>query len=99
MARWIGFIAEVIEDHIRERIVDAENSASAAAAAEELIAIVHSYLTYGATAPPSGRVKCNRPEFDALARQRIGRRGRILERTVRRQYRAAIARRVIALQQ
>jgi DNA-binding FrmR family transcriptional regulator len=40
-----GFIAEVIEDHIRERVVDAEDSASAAAAAEELIGIVHSYLT------------------------------------------------------
>jgi FrmR/RcnR family transcriptional regulator, repressor of frmRAB operon len=40
-----GFIAEVIEDHIRDRVVDAENHASAAAAAEELIGIVHSYLT------------------------------------------------------
>jgi DNA-binding FrmR family transcriptional regulator len=40
-----GFIAEVIEDHIRERIIDAENTAAAAAAAEELIGIVHSYLT------------------------------------------------------
>jgi FrmR/RcnR family transcriptional regulator, repressor of frmRAB operon len=40
-----GFIAEVIEDHIRERVVDAENHDSAAAAAEELIGIVHSYLT------------------------------------------------------
>jgi DNA-binding FrmR family transcriptional regulator len=40
-----GFIAEVIEDHIRERVVDAENRDSAAAAAEELIGIVHSYLT------------------------------------------------------
>jgi len=40
-----GFIAEVIEDHIRERMVDADNQASAAEAAEELIGIVHSYLT------------------------------------------------------
>ena len=40
-----GFIAEVIEDHIRERVVDADNRASATEAAEELIAIVHSYLT------------------------------------------------------
>jgi DNA-binding FrmR family transcriptional regulator len=40
-----GFIAEVIEDHIRERVVDAEDRASAAVAAEELIGIVHSYLT------------------------------------------------------
>jgi DNA-binding FrmR family transcriptional regulator len=40
-----GFIAEVIEDHIRERVVDAEDRASANVAAEELIGIVHSYLT------------------------------------------------------
>jgi DNA-binding FrmR family transcriptional regulator len=40
-----GFIAEVIEDHIRERVVDAADRASAAQAAEELIGIVHSYLT------------------------------------------------------
>jgi DNA-binding FrmR family transcriptional regulator len=40
-----GFIAEVIEDHIRERMVDADNRASATEAAEELIGIVHSYLT------------------------------------------------------
>ena len=40
-----GFIAEVIEDHIRERVVDAEDRASATQAAEELIGIVHSYLT------------------------------------------------------
>jgi DNA-binding FrmR family transcriptional regulator len=40
-----GFIAEVIEDHIRDRVVDAKTPASAAAAAEELIGIVHSYLT------------------------------------------------------
>jgi FrmR/RcnR family transcriptional regulator, repressor of frmRAB operon len=40
-----GFIAEVIEDHIRERMVEADNPASAKTAAEELIGIVHSYLT------------------------------------------------------
>ena len=40
-----GFIAEVIEDHIRERIIDADNHAAATAAADELIGIVHSYLT------------------------------------------------------
>jgi FrmR/RcnR family transcriptional regulator, repressor of frmRAB operon len=40
-----GFIAEVIEDHIRERVVEAADKASAAQAAEELIGIVHSYLT------------------------------------------------------
>jgi FrmR/RcnR family transcriptional regulator, repressor of frmRAB operon len=40
-----GFIAEVIEDHIRERMVEAADRESATAAAEELIGIVHSYLT------------------------------------------------------
>jgi DNA-binding FrmR family transcriptional regulator len=40
-----GFIAEVIEDHIRERVVSARDRASAVVAAEELIGIVHSYLT------------------------------------------------------
>jgi DNA-binding FrmR family transcriptional regulator len=40
-----GFIAEVIEDHIRERMVQAKDRASATKAAEELIGIVHSYLT------------------------------------------------------
>jgi FrmR/RcnR family transcriptional regulator, repressor of frmRAB operon len=40
-----GFIAEVIEDHIRERLLAAADRASAAQAAEELIGIVHSYLT------------------------------------------------------
>jgi DNA-binding FrmR family transcriptional regulator len=40
-----GFIAEVIEDHIRERVVSARDRASAEVAAEELIGIVHSYLT------------------------------------------------------
>jgi FrmR/RcnR family transcriptional regulator, repressor of frmRAB operon len=40
-----GFIAEVIEDHIRERMVHAKDRTSATQAAEELIGIVHSYLT------------------------------------------------------
>ncbi len=40
-----GFIAEVIEDHIREKVVEAANKKDASAAAEELIDIVHSYLT------------------------------------------------------
>jgi DNA-binding FrmR family transcriptional regulator len=40
-----GFIAEVIEDHIREQMVDAEDKGAASRAAEELIGIVHSYLT------------------------------------------------------
>jgi len=40
-----GFIAEVIEDHIREKMVEAEDQAAAREAAEELIGIVHSYLT------------------------------------------------------
>ena len=40
-----GFIAEVIEDHIRERMVQEKNRANAANAAEELIGIVRSYLT------------------------------------------------------
>jgi len=40
-----GFIAEVIEDHILERMVREKDRARATAAAEELIGIVHSYLT------------------------------------------------------
>ena len=40
-----SFIAEVIEDHIRERVVQAESRTEATRAAEELIGIVHSYLT------------------------------------------------------
>ena len=40
-----GFIAEVIEDHIRERLVQEKDRARATKAAEELIGIVHSYLT------------------------------------------------------
>jgi DNA-binding FrmR family transcriptional regulator len=41
-----GFIAEVIEDHIREHMVDpqARPDAPQALAAEELIEIVHQYL-------------------------------------------------------
>jgi DNA-binding FrmR family transcriptional regulator len=42
-----GFIAEVIEDHIREHMVDpaASKDDPRVQAAEELVAIVHSYLT------------------------------------------------------
>ncbi len=42
-----GFIAEVIEDHIREHLVDpaASRDDPRVQAAEELVAIVHSYLT------------------------------------------------------
>jgi DNA-binding FrmR family transcriptional regulator len=42
-----GFIAEVIEDHIREHMVDpaAPRDDPRTQAAEELVAIVHSYLT------------------------------------------------------
>jgi DNA-binding FrmR family transcriptional regulator len=41
-----GFIAEVIEDHIREHMVDprGERNDRRTAAAEELIDIVHQYL-------------------------------------------------------
>ena len=42
-----GFIAEVIEDHIREHMVDpaADRDDPRVQAAEELVAIVHAYLT------------------------------------------------------
>ncbi|MDQ2764339.1 MAG: metal/formaldehyde-sensitive transcriptional repressor [Pseudomonadota bacterium] len=42
-----GFIAEVIEDHIREHMVDqdAPRDDPRTQAAEELVTIVHSYLT------------------------------------------------------
>jgi FrmR/RcnR family transcriptional regulator, repressor of frmRAB operon len=40
-----GFIAEVIEDHIVDRIAREKDRARATEAAEELIGIVHSYLT------------------------------------------------------
>lgn len=42
-----GFIAEVIEDHIREHLVDPAlpRTDPRAQAAEELVDIVHSYLT------------------------------------------------------
>ncbi len=41
-----GFIAEVIEDHIREHMIDpsAPSDDPRVQAAEELVAIVHSYL-------------------------------------------------------
>jgi DNA-binding FrmR family transcriptional regulator len=40
-----GFIAEVIEDHIRERVIEPDDRTAANQAAEELIGIVHAYLT------------------------------------------------------
>jgi DNA-binding FrmR family transcriptional regulator len=42
-----GFIAEVIEDHIREHMMDPDAPADdpRVQAAEELVGIVHSYLT------------------------------------------------------
>lgn len=42
-----GFIAEVIEDHIREHMIDpaAPSDDPRVQAAEELVAIVHTYLT------------------------------------------------------
>jgi hypothetical protein len=42
-----GFIAEVIEDHILEHMVDpdAPRSDPRVLAAEELVSIVHTYLT------------------------------------------------------
>jgi FrmR/RcnR family transcriptional regulator, repressor of frmRAB operon len=42
-----GFIAEVIEDHIREHMIDPEASRDdvRVQAAEELVEIVHAYLT------------------------------------------------------
>jgi hypothetical protein len=40
-----SFIAVVIEDHIRTQVVDAKDPVTARFAAEELIGIVHSYLT------------------------------------------------------
>jgi len=42
-----GFIAEVIEDHIREHMIDpkAARDDPRVEAAEELVSIVHSYLT------------------------------------------------------
>lgn len=42
-----GFIAEVIEDHIREHMIDPASPPSdpRVRAAEELVDIVHSYLT------------------------------------------------------
>jgi len=42
-----GFIAEVIEDHIREHMIDpsAPRNDARVQAAEELVEIVHAYLT------------------------------------------------------
>lgn len=42
-----GFIAEVIEDHIREHMIDPATSRDdpRTVAAEELVEIVHAYLT------------------------------------------------------
>jgi DNA-binding FrmR family transcriptional regulator len=40
-----SFIAVVIEEHIRTQVVDAKDPVTARFAAEELIGIVHSYLT------------------------------------------------------
>lgn len=42
-----GFIAEIIEDHIREHMIDpdAPTTDPRVQAAEDLVAIVHSYLT------------------------------------------------------
>ena len=42
-----GFIAEVIEDHIREHMIDptAQAGDPRTQAGEELVAIVHAYLT------------------------------------------------------
>nr|WP_208408538.1 metal/formaldehyde-sensitive transcriptional repressor [Sphingomonas vulcanisoli] len=42
-----GFIAEVIEDHIREHMIDPAAGADdpRTQASEELVAIVHAYLT------------------------------------------------------
>ena len=42
-----GLIAEVVEDHIREHVIDprASRNDPRAQAAEELVDIVHSYLT------------------------------------------------------
>jgi hypothetical protein len=42
-----GLIAEVIEDHIRDHVIDPQGSADdpRTQAAEELVEIVHSFLT------------------------------------------------------
>lgn len=42
-----GFIAEVIEDHIREHLIDPTSPSDSPqrVAAEELVEIVHAYLT------------------------------------------------------
>jgi DNA-binding FrmR family transcriptional regulator len=38
-------MAEVLEEHVREYLIEAEGSVSREDAAEELIEIIHSYLT------------------------------------------------------
>src|SRR5580698_6654480 len=40
-----GLMAEVLEEHVREYLIDAEDAVSRGGAAEELIEIIHSYLT------------------------------------------------------
>jgi DNA-binding FrmR family transcriptional regulator len=40
-----GLMAEVLEEHVREYLIEAEGSVSREDAAEELIEIIHSYLT------------------------------------------------------
>ncbi len=40
-----GFSAGVIEDHIREQVIEAESKGAASRAAKERIGLVHSYLT------------------------------------------------------
>lgn len=39
-----GLMAELIEDHVREHVVDAPNGAKRAQGADELIDVVRSYL-------------------------------------------------------
>src|SRR5580704_4060019 len=40
-----GLMAEVLEEHVREYLIDAEDAVLRGGAAEELIEIIHSYLT------------------------------------------------------
>jgi DNA-binding FrmR family transcriptional regulator len=40
-----SFISEVIEDHIRGQIIAQDDRASATKAAEDLIGLIHSYIT------------------------------------------------------
>ena len=39
-----GLMAEVVEDHVRNHLVGPQKSAGARDAAEQLIAVVHSYI-------------------------------------------------------